>query len=137
VYFIPNLRAWFVESSLYPFLGGDGIHREGTVNAGIIPSVNLILPYVAPNFMMDLPKNALYDFSMTCLENTKNILTALEEEYQLIFEKNLTLNRLSEAVFSPRYPDKGLNMNYDMDHPPSMYVTNDIEHLKRLENLIL
>jgi hypothetical protein len=74
---------------------------------------------------------------MTCLENTKNILAVLEEEYQLIFEKNLTLNRLSEAVFSPRYPDKGLNMSYDMNHPPSVYVENDIEHLKRLENLIL
>ena len=137
VYFIPNLRSWFVESSLYPFLGGDGIRRDDIANAGIIPSVNLILPYVAPNFMMDLPRNALYDFSMTCLENTRNILSVLEEEYQLIFEKNLTLNRLSEAVFSPRYPDKGLNMNYDMNHPPSMYVVNDIEHLKRLENLIL
>lgn len=137
VYFIPNLRSWFVESSLYPFLGGDGIHREDIANAGIIPSVNLILPYVAPSFMMDLPRAALYDFSLTCLENTKNILTVLEEEYQQIFEKNLTLNRLSEAVFSPRYPDKGLNMSYDLNHPPSIYVANDIEHLKRLENLIL
>jgi nicotinic acid mononucleotide adenylyltransferase len=137
VYFIPNLRSWFVESSLYPFLGGDGIRREEIANAGIIPSVNLILPYVAPNFMMDLPRTALYDFSLTCLENTKNILTALEEEYQQVFERNLTLNRLSEAVISPRYPDKGLNMNYDMNIAPSVYVQNDIEHLKQLENLIL
>ncbi len=59
VYFIPNLRSWFVESSLYPFLGGDGIHREDSSNAGIIPSVNLILPYVAPSFMMDLPAERL------------------------------------------------------------------------------
>lgn len=137
VYFIPNLRSWFVESSLYPFLGGDGIHRKEIRSAGIIPSVNLILPYVAPNFMMELPRTALYDFSLTCLENTKNILTALEEEYQQIFERNLTLNRLSEAVISPRYPDKGLNMNYDMNIAPSVYVENDIEHLKQLENLIL
>jgi hypothetical protein len=137
VYFIPNLRSWFVESSLYPFLGGDGIHREEIRSAGIIPSVNLILPYVAPNFMMELPRAALYDFSLTCLENTKNILTVLEEEYQQIFERNLTLNRLSEAVISPRYPDKGLNINYDMNIAPSVYVQNDIEHLKQLENLIL
>ena len=137
VYFIPNLRSWFVESSLYPFLGGDGINREEIRSAGSIPSVNLILPYVAPNFMMDLPRTALYDFSMTCLENTKNILSVLEEEYQQIFERNLTLNRLSEAVISPRYPDKGPNMNYDMNIAPSVYVENDIEHLKQLENLIL
>jgi len=137
VYFIPNMRSWFVESSLYPFLGGDGIRREEIGSAGIIPSVNLILPYVAPSFMTDLPRTAIYDFSMTCLENTKNILSALEEEYQQIFEKNLTLNRLSEAVYSPRYPDKGPNIRYDMNMPPSVYVENDIEHLKRLENLIL
>jgi hypothetical protein len=137
VYFIPNLRSWFVESSLYPFLGGDGVNREDRSNAGIIPSVNMVLPYVAPSFMTDLPRTALYDFSMACLENAKNILTVLEDEYQMIFEKNLTLNRLSEAVFSPRYPDKGLNVNYDLNHPPSTYVMNDIEHLKRLGNLIL
>lgn len=137
VYFIPNLRSWFVESSLYPFLGGDGIHRDEIGSAGIIPSVNLILPYVAPNFMMDLPRTALYDFSMTCLENAKNILAALEEEYQQIFERNLTLNRLSEVIVSPRYPDKGLNLNYDMNIAPSVHVQNDIEHLKQLENLIL
>lgn len=137
VYFIPNLRSWFVESSLYPFLGGDGIHRKDISNAGFIPSVNLILPYVAPRFMTDLPRKALYDFSMTCLENARDILAVLEEEYQMIFEKNLTLNRLSEAISSPRYPDKGLSVSYDLNYPPSLYVANDIEHLKRLENLIL
>ncbi len=137
VYFIPNLRSWFVESSLYPFLGGDGINRNDHTNAGIIPSVNMILPYVAPSFMIDLPRAALYDFSMACLENANHILTALEEEYQMIFEKNLTLNKLSEAVFSPRYPDKGLNVNYDLNHPPSAFINNDIEQLKRLANLIL
>lgn len=137
VYFIPNLRSWFVESSLYPFLGGDGIHRADIANAGIIPSVNLILPYVAPNFMMDLPRKALYDFSMACLENTRDILAALEEEYQMIFERNLTLNRLSEAVASPRYPDKGIHLTYDLNIAPSSYVNNDIDHLRRLENLII
>ncbi|HML36733.1 MAG TPA: hypothetical protein PKA19_04800 [Bacillota bacterium] len=142
VYFIPNLRSWFVESAMYPFLGGDSIHRERipggeTANAGLIPSINLILPYVAPNFMRDLPRNAQYDFSLSCLENTKNIMTVLEEEYQQVYERNLTMNRLSEAVMSPRYPDKGLNMSYDLNLPPSVYVANDIELLKRLANIII
>lgn len=141
VYFIPNLRSWFVESSMYPFLGGDGVRREdnsrnGIANAGLIPSINLILPYVAPHFLTGLPKSALYDFSLICLENARSILIALEEEYQRVYERNLTLNRLSEAVFSPRYPDKGLNMSYDLNLPPSVYVENDIELLKRLENII-
>ena len=30
-YFVPNLRSWFVESSLYPFIGGDGVKRERCV----------------------------------------------------------------------------------------------------------
>ncbi len=137
VYFIPNLRSWFDESGLYPFLGGDGVHREGSANAGLIPSVNLILPYVAPNFLMDVPKAALYDFSMTCLENARDILTAVEEEYQAVYERKLTLNRLSEAINSPRYPDKGINMSYDLNLAPSLYLSNDIESLIRLESLIL
>ncbi len=137
VYFIPNLRSWFDESGLYPFLGGDGVHREGSANAGLIPSVNLILPYVAPNFLMDVPKAALYDFSMTCLENARDILTAVEEEYQAVYERKLTLNRLSEAINSPRYPDKGINMSYDLNLAPSLYLLNDIESLIRLESLIL
>lgn len=137
VYFIPNLRSWFDESSLYPFIGGDGVRRESTANAGVIPSINLILPYVAPNFLMDVPKAALYDFSMTCLENAVKILAVLEEEYQSVYERNLTLNRLSEAVLSPRYPDRGLNMSYDFNLAPSTYIMNDIENLIRLENLIL
>ena len=137
VYFIPNLKTWFDESSLYPFLGGDGIRREQTANAGITPSINLILPYAAPGFLMDVPKDALYNFSMVCLENVREILTALEEEYQHIYERNLTLNRLSEAVNLPRYPDKGINISYDMNLAPSVYIENDIEHLRRLKNLIV
>ena len=32
IYYIPNLRNWFVESTLYPFIGGDTVvprYREG------------------------------------------------------------------------------------------------------------
>lgn len=137
VYFMPNLRAWFVESSMYPFVGGDGVRRKSSINASIIPSVNLMLPYVAPNFLVDAPKEALYDFSMICLENARNILMVLEEEYQLCFERNLTLNRLGEAIISPRYPDVGDHMSYDLNLPPSVYISNDIEKLIRLRKVIL
>ncbi|MBR0598904.1 hypothetical protein [Sinanaerobacter chloroacetimidivorans] len=137
VYFIPNLLAWFDESSMYPFIGGDGIRRKENVNTSLISSVNLILPYAAPNFLADAPKAAFYHYSMTCLENAKAILSVLEEEYQSIFERNLTLNRLSEAIVSPRCPDKGVYMSYDQNLPPSIYLANDIEKLKRLRNIIL
>ena len=137
VYFMPNLKSWFVESSMYPFVGGDGVKRKSSINATNIPSVNLMLPYVAPNFLVDAPKEAIYDFSMVCLENARNILTVLEEEYQLCFERNLTLNRLGEAIISPRYPDVGDHMSYDLNLPPSVYISNDIEKLIRLRKIIL
>lgn len=136
VYFMPSLGAWFDESSLYPFIGGDGFGSERSINAGLIPSVNLILPYAAPSFLMNVPKEALYHFSLTCLENAAQLLTVLEEEYQQVYERNLTLNRLSEAVAFPRYPDKGKYMHYDMNLPPSAFIATDIENLKRLENLV-
>lgn len=137
VYFIPNLRSWFVESNMYPFVGGDSVLREGHNNRGFLPSINLILPYVAPSFLMDTPKSALYDFSMTCLINAKNILKAIEEEYQIVYERKLTLNRQGEAILSIRYPDKGGDMSYDINMSPSEYVSDDIEMLQRLENIIL
>lgn len=137
VYFIPNLRSWFAESSMYPFIGGDSIKRDENHNTTLIPSINLILPYVAPNFLLNTPKEAFYNFSMVALENTRDILTALEEEYQLTFERNLTLNRLSEAIISPRIPDKGVHMSYDLNLSPSRYIANDIEKLIRIKKIII
>ncbi len=136
-YFIPNMRAWFVESSLYPFIGGDSVKRNPVENASVIPSINLILPYVAPGFLQGAPREAIYDFSLTCLQNAADILKVLEEEYQESFEKTLTLKRLSEAVIFPRSPDNGECMQYDLNVAPSVYVLNDIEKLKRLRGSII
>ena len=49
----------------------------------------------------------------------------------------LTLRRLSEAVISPRVPDLGSYMNYDMNLAPSGYLQNGIERLIRLERVIV
>lgn len=136
-YFIPNLKNWFVESSLYPFIGGDGIKREMETQSSLQASVNLILPYVAPGFMPGVSKEAIYRFSMTCLENACKIFLDLEQEYQNEFERKLTLQRLSEAVISPRVPDLGSYMNYDMNLAPSGYLINGIERLIRLESVIV
>lgn len=48
IYSMPNLRQWFVESTLYPFIGGDTVRRRDMKVAGLQPSVNMILPYAAP-----------------------------------------------------------------------------------------
>jgi len=136
VYFTPNLKSWFVESSQYPFIGGDGVKRTDGVNRSAFNSINLILPYVSPSFLKNVDKTALYDFSMVTLENTRDILMALEEQYQNFFHRKLTLQRLSEAVISPMIPDVGTSMEYDMNKATSDYLIDDIEELGRLKGLV-
>lgn len=136
VYFLPRLRSWYVESTIYPFIGGDMIEQEIEPNANLIPSINFILPYVVPSYMTDVDHAALYQFSLTCLENVRDILRVLEEEYQNLFDRRLTLGRLSEAVISPRCPDYGTHMAYDKNIAASVHVENDIERLIRLQSIM-
>ncbi len=133
VYYIPNISSWFVESSLYPFIGGDSVRTQGKGTAGLLTSVNLIMPYVTPAFLAHENIQAVYQLSMVCLENARDILKVLEEEYQKEFERNLTLDRLSEVIYSPTCPDKGRFMSYDENIPASNYIENDILQLSRLE----
>ena len=135
VYFVPNLRAWYVESTLYPFIGGDTVeHEEHAVYAGLQPSVNLILPYVYPEHLRRCGADAAYTFSRTCVENTLYIIEALETAYRRVYARNLTLRRLSEAVVLPLCPDKG-PMRYDPDGAVSDYLRDDLKTLRRLEEL--
>ncbi len=135
-YFLPSLRVWFVESGIYPFLGGDMVRREGELRANLLPSINFILPYMSAGFLTGAPREAVYGLSMTCLENARDLLTVLEEEYQGLYERNLTLKRLGEVVIAPRVPDKGESVRYDNNRAPSGYVENDIEELIRLRNFL-
>lgn len=84
--------------------------------------------------MNDVPRNRVYDFSMESLKNAREILSELEEEYKELFQKNLTLKRLGEAIISPRFPDIGSCMAYDLNLAPSIFVQNDIERLARLKD---
>ncbi len=135
-YFLPRLRSWYVESTLYPFIGGDMIEQTEEPNANLIPSINFILPYVVPSYMTDVEHAALYQFSLTCLENVHTILRVLEEEYQKLFDRRLTLGRLSEVIISPRCPDYGTHMEYDKNIAASVHVENDIERLIRLQSIM-
>lgn len=136
VYFLPSMRSWFVESSIYPFIGGDTVAREEKMPANLLNSINFILPYVAPRFLAGVPQQQIYELSMTCLENARELLLVLEEEYQNLFGRNLTLNRLSEVIKSPSCPDKGGCLSYDYHLLPSVYVENDVEKLMRLKDLL-
>ncbi len=131
VYFIPNLRYWFVESELYPFIGGDSMERNGR-RTYLLPSINQILPYTAPSFISGTTTQALFALSLTCLKNSREILRTLERRHQELFGFNLTLRRLGEALNTPRVPDRGGCMRYDRVLSPSVYVENDIEQLLRL-----
>ena len=137
IYYIPNMRGWFVESSIYPFIGGDTVRREKRQIANLLPSVNLILPYAAPNIADCASRQAIFNFSLTCLNNARNILLALESEYLYLFGRNLTLNRLPEAIILPQCPDKGECINYDPALTASIYLENEIEMLLRTRSMLI
>lgn len=136
-YFIPNLRLWFNENLMYPFLGGDGMWLNSENMLNIIPSINLILPYYSPMFIKGATNEAIYNLSMVSLENSKSILQALEAEYQELYEKNLTVKRLGEVLISPRIPYLGENIYYDLNKEASSYMDTTIEMLIKLERIIL
>ncbi|QZY54867.1 nicotinate-nicotinamide nucleotide adenylyltransferase [Crassaminicella profunda] len=136
-YFIPKLRVWFNESSLYPFIGGDTLWRGEDLKTNLVPSVNLILPYTVPTFIRNASKNTIYQLSQVCLENAMDIVVSLEEAYQKKHEKSLSLRHLGEVFISPRYPDHGKDVYYDMNLSPSHYLKNDLEYLKRLKSLMM
>lgn len=135
-YFIPNLRIWFNENLMYPFLGGDGIGLSNENMLNLIPSINLILPYYSPMFIRGASKEAIYNLSMVSLKNAKSILQTLEAEYQELYEKNLTVKRLGEVLISPRLPYMGDNIYYDLNKEASGYMDASIETLIKLERII-
>ena len=133
VYYLPNLRMRFVESTLYPFIGGDTVRRAEPMAGGLQPAVNRIFPYAAPEFTEDCVDGSTYRLSLCCLENARDLLLALETEYRSLYARNLTLSRLGEAIILPLCPDKGSCMGYDLNRAASTYLDNDIEMLKRLQ----
>ncbi len=135
VYFIPRLKIWFNENSLYPFIGGDALWRGSFPERNLLPSVNLILPYTSPTFIRNSTNSAIYNLSKVCIENSIDILSVLEGEYHNIHERNLNLLNLGQVFTAPRCPDKGKNMDYDLNLSPSHYIKNDLEILTRFENL--
>jgi len=133
-YFIPRLKVWFTESKMYPFIGGDILWRGRSPERSLIPSINLVLPYTFPSYIRDASKQAVYKVSEIALINAIEILEALEDEYQGEHERMLTVAQLGEVILSPRIPDKGYNIDYDMNHKASDYLKNELEHLRRLRN---
>ena len=121
-----------MESTLYPFIGGDTVRRAEPLSGGLQPSVNRILPYASPEFG-PMDGRTAWELSLCCLENARDILLALETEFRSLYARTLTLNRLGEAVILPLCPDKGgCSLRYDLSLPASACLEGDIEVLKRM-----
>lgn len=136
VYYIPNLRAWFAETDMYPFLGGARIldGQNGSGEEAPQAAVNPILPYQIPRFLEGASMEAFYKLSRTCLNNAGDILAGLGEAYQKECGRKLTAGRLGEVITEPRYPD----ICREQDMPASLprFLEGEIDRLARLEDLI-
>jgi nicotinic acid mononucleotide adenylyltransferase/HD superfamily phosphodiesterase len=135
-YFIPKLKAWFTESNFYPYIGGDALWRGYFPQKNLLPSINLILPFTSPTFLMGATKESVYNISEVALENTLSIMNAIEREYQMMHERSLTLNSLGQVLTIPRCPDHGKAMAYDFNAAPSVFIKNNLELLRRLKNIL-
>ena len=131
VYYLPRLREWFVESTLYPFVGGNTIRRPASPVPGLLPGINHILPYASPSFRGECSEEAVFQLSRVCLESARDVISVLEQEYRALYGRNLTLSRLPEAIILPLCPDKGTCLNYDPTLAASVYLENDLEQLMR------
>ncbi|OGD14296.1 cytidyltransferase [Candidatus Atribacteria bacterium RBG_19FT_COMBO_35_14] len=134
-HFIPNLRLWFNESELFPFIGGDALRRKIRTQGNLVRSINQILPYTHPSFIKNVSAKTIYNFSEVCVENALTILEALENEYQVIQQRKLTLDHLGEVIIYPRYPDQGEDMEYNLNLSPSHYLGNSLELLRRTKEI--
>ena len=121
---------------MYPFIGGDAVGGAAPSVPGLTPAVNLILPYAFPRFYRECGRPAVYRFSRTCIENSRDILLALERAYRERYARNLTLARLSEAVILPLSPDKGAAVRYDPRLSASGCLDSDLKQLARMRALM-
>ena len=161
-YYIPSISMWLNERDCYPFIGGDSIDNpendsdisqnasgyisDGAASAGWCgmkrrpdapakegnASVNLILPYTGFSFIGEGDPESIYKYSITCLENTADILHVLEQQYQKTFEKKLTVRRLGAVIANPRRPVLGFGLQYDDHIAPSVYVENELRRTRRM-----
>ena len=69
--------------------------------------------------------------------NAQKIFSVLEEEYQNLFERKLTIKRLSDVIKSPRMPNGSNRVAVDFNLAPSVYMADYIERLKRLEKALI
>ncbi len=129
-YEIPNMRYWFTESLMTPFVGGDSIARKNG-ETETLHAINMVLPYKLPTYIRGSSEEAVFDLSLTALENTRALFQALEKGHLETEHTELTISRLSQALSDPRQPDRGAHVCCDPDALASEYLQDDIQQLYR------
>ena len=87
---------------------------------------------VGPALDLGTLQQATDQYLLVDVQGDDGVELLTEAEYRSLYARNLTLNRLSEAVILPLYPDKGGCMTYDLSRTASTYLEEDIELLKRV-----
>ena len=133
-YFLPTLEVWLNERDCYPYIGGDSLQpAAGSISDDRSASANMVLPYIKPGFIANGDEEAAFSYSAVCLRNAHKIMSALEAEYQKVFERKLTLKRLGEVITIPRIPETDRGVTFDENLKPTNFIENDIERLSRLK----
>ena len=105
---------------------------EHTGPDGLMPTSNLILPYVYPDYLAGVEEKKVFDLSRCALENARDILRQLELCHLEKYSIPLTIHRLAEVFVQPCAPYRGKNISYEPNALPSAYVSDDIETFDRI-----
>lgn len=133
-YYIPNMRAWYSESQVYPFIGGDAYDCGDRQLQDVLPSVNRIMPYMS-QIQSAEDSHDVVAFSDVCLKQAANLLEVIETRYHSIYRRPLTISRLNEVFVTPRIPFYGKYGQYREDIKPSQILADDLNRLRQLKQL--
>ncbi len=85
-----------------------------------------------PTFLPGSDDKTRIRLSKAVLKTPGDILAALGGDIWKTFTTALTLERLAEALYRPRLPDRGRHLRYDLSVPASSYVADDLNQLQRI-----
>ena len=129
-YFLPDISIWINEHDSYPFFGGDSLELvDDSKEHG---TINLMLPYTTFSFVGENDMDKVYKYSITCLENARDILRILEQEYQAEYGRKLTQKQLGAVISRPCTPMLPPGLEYDSSFAASDFIENDIRRAERL-----
>jgi len=137
-YYLPNLGAWFTESLLYPFIGGDSMSAFGqqVVRFGVLQAVNRIAPYFTAPEAHGMSVAQYVQLSEVCLDNAHLFISEIEKVYEQRHHRPLTINRLSEIFIAPRMPYYGDGVSLSANGKASEQLVYDKLRLKQLAKLV-